>query len=62
MSMWILILAIGAVIALAGSLIAGLKDNLFAAQMALAVGLVFDMFLIGLLIYIILSNLGAFIQ
>ena len=62
MSMWILILAIGAGIALAGSLIAGLKDNLFAAQMALAVGLVFDMFLIGLLVYIILSNLGAFIQ
>ena len=51
---------LGAAIALVFSLIAGLKDNVFAAQIALAVGVSFDMFAIGLLVYVALSNLGAF--
>lgn len=50
---------LGAAIALIFSLIAGLKDNVFAAQIALAVGLVFDMVIIGLLIYVVLIALGG---
>lgn len=60
MGLWLLIFILGAGIMLIFSMIAGLKDNVFAAQIALAVGIVFDAITVGLLVYLLLSNLGAF--
>ena len=59
MGIWLLVFILGAGIMLITSMIAGLKDNVFAAQMALSVGVVFDMFAVGLLVYVVLKSMGA---
>lgn len=59
MGIYLFALIIGTAITLVASLIAGLKDNLFAAQMALFVGLVLEF---GTLVVLILNFLLPLIK
>ena len=59
MGIYLFALIIGTAITLVTSLIAGLKDNLFAAQMALFVGLVLEF---GTLVVLILNFLLPLIK
>ena len=60
MSLWLFIFILGSGVMLISSMIAGLKDNVFAAQIALSMGMVFNMLAVGTLVYIALSMAGAF--
>lgn len=59
MGIYLFALIIGTAITLVASLIAGLKDNLFAAQMALFVGVVLEF---GTLVVLILNFLLPLIK
>lgn len=60
MSLWLFIFILGSGVMLISSMIAGLKDNVFAAQIALSMGMVFNMLAVGTLVYIALNMAGAF--
>ena len=50
---------IGSALAVMFSLLASLKDSVFATQIALAIGTILELFALGLLVVIAIHNLGG---